>query len=219
MPPGKSSVPRETGVILLMAVFLALIYNFFSARPLPLVRTEPLKIATPDSLLFSAGRPVDTARIREILNESERQRPVGAVAPLHQRALANPESVAAVAQKQAGSLFRIVSLPQLRRLLAEHRGLFIDARTAEEFRKGHIRGSHNIPGEDISPHFPEIAPLPRDTLIVVYCTGPLCNLGRMVADFLHVMEFSNVVLYDDGWEGWERAKLDRDTVLTATGEI
>jgi rhodanese-related sulfurtransferase len=215
----ESGLVREVGIILLMTLFLALVYNFFSPAGLPLIRTAPMKVAAPDSLLFSTGRRMDTTQIRELLQESAPAPADSVVAPLHKKALANPDSVARVAAKDEKALFKTVTLAQVKRLLAEHRGLLIDARASEEFRKGHIRGSRNIPGEDISPHFPELAPLPRDTLIVVYCTGPLCNLGKEVARFLQVLEFSNVFLYDDGWEGWEKAKLTSDSASTTVGDL
>jgi rhodanese-related sulfurtransferase len=215
---GESGLLREIGIILLMTLFLALVYNFFSPAGIPLIRTEPVKVVTPDSLLFSAGRRMDTARVRELLQERSAVSPDSVAAPLHRKALANPDSTAGVAAREAKLLFKTVTLPQVKRLLAQHRALMIDARAPEEFRKGHIRGSRNIPGDDISPHFPELAPLPRDTLIVVYCTGPLCNLGKEVARFLQVLEFSNVFLYDDGWEGWEKAKLSADSAATEVGK-
>jgi rhodanese-related sulfurtransferase len=216
----KTGMPpflRETGAILLMAVFLALVYNYFSAKPLPLIRVEPVKVATADSLLFNAGRTLDTAKINSLVRDAAGHRPDSTPTPLQKKALANPDSIARVAAREAASLFKTVTLQQVRRMLGEHRTLFFDARTPEEFGKGHIRGSRNIPGEDLSPHFPELAIIPRDTLIVVYCNGPLCNLGRELAQFLQTMEFTHVFLYDGGWEEWDKEKLAADSTVTARG--
>ncbi|MBI4546785.1 MAG: rhodanese-like domain-containing protein [Ignavibacteriae bacterium] len=204
----KSSViTRELVTIIVSSIFLALIYNTFSPKSIPLIRTEPKKIAASDSALFPTQHPQPSS-------DTSIQSQFKVIAPLHERALKNPDSMAAVVKREREKreeIFKIVTLDQVKRLLAQGRGLFIDARDPESYRKGHIKGARNIFGDAPDRHFEELVEIPRDTLIVIYCNNPECHLGRVLAEFMNVMEFNNLYLYDDGWDGWEEANMPIDT--------
>jgi rhodanese-related sulfurtransferase len=73
--------------------------------------------------------------------------------------------------------------------------------------EGHIIGSRNIPFLGVENYFEKMMDIPRDTLIVIYCNGPDCELGKELADFMTQMGFKHLYLYDDGWDGWEKAKM------------
>ena len=203
----SSSIIRELLTIIVSSVFLALVYNTFSPKGLPLIRVEPKKIAASDSALFPSQpsqSPSDTSI----------QHQVKVIAPLHERALKNPDSMAAVVkqeQEKREEIVKVVTLNQVKRLLDQGRGLFIDARDTAAYRKGHIKDARNIFGDAPDQHFEELVQIPRDTLIVIYCNNPECHLGRVLAEFMSVMGFKNLYLYDDGWDGWEQAKMPVDT--------
>jgi rhodanese-related sulfurtransferase len=185
--------------ILLIAAALGLLFNWSSPHALPLIPREVQKIGTPDSLLFQTPDSVRPAR-----PDSMR---VPVIAPLHERALRNPDSMKAVVRaKEEAQVFRIISLEQFKRLRKEHRGILFDARGADDFRKARIPGARNIPGQQSENYFEVVAELPRDTLMIVYCNNPDCHLGRMLAEFLNGLEFRNILLYDEGWDGWIKAK-------------
>ncbi len=186
---------RESVKIVALAVLLALVYNAFSPKGIPLIRVAPIKVATSDSVLF--GPESDSSRER-----------VRVIAPLHDSALARLKAEREISREQG---YKIISLGQLQKLLDKRSGLLIDARNEDEFAKGHIKGARNIPGLDAQKHFEELIPIPRDTLILIYCTNPECPLGRMLAEFVGAMEFHKIFLYDDGWDGWEKAGLPADT--------
>jgi rhodanese-related sulfurtransferase len=190
---------REIFMILLLSVFLALVYNAFSSRGISLIRKEILKIAAPDSVLFS----------RSSLDDSTHG--VKVIAPLHERALRNQDSMAKLYPTIHESDFKIISLVQLKKLLGEKRGVMLDARSAGEYKQGHIKGASNIPALDVEKYFDKLVTIPRDTLVIIYCNNPECDLGQMLADFLKVMEFKHLLIYDDGWDGWTQAKMPIDT--------
>jgi rhodanese-related sulfurtransferase len=194
---------REIPGILVLSIVLALGYNMFSPRALPILRRQAVKNATPDSALFSwnSGTVDSTA-----------QNTPHVIAPLRQRALANPDSMAKLYPKKDTG-YGIVSLDQVKRLLKEKRGVFIDARELDEYDKGHLPGARNIPYLEYENHFSEIMQIPQDTLVVIYCTSNDCPLGRDLVDFMRAMEFKRVMLYDDGWEGWEKAGMDKEGAL------
>ncbi|MBI3766517.1 MAG: rhodanese-like domain-containing protein [Ignavibacteriales bacterium] len=205
---------REVTTIVLLAVLLALVYNAFSGKGIPLIRMEPKKVAVSDSALFSYPNqpPRSDTAFRSFISDTTKPKDVKVISPLRDRALTNRDSVAnLVKEKKNEQPFKIISLDQLNRLLASRRGVLLDARSAEDFQKGHIKGAKNVPGQEVDQHFAELVIIPRDTLVIVYCNNPECHLGRMVIDFMSVMEFKSMVLYDDGWDGWVRAKMPIDS--------
>jgi rhodanese-related sulfurtransferase len=224
VPVSWKSVLRECAAITVLALFLSLVYNFCSPRGLSIIRTKVQKEVVSDSLLFQSpvaqqplqidsARPVPRALARDT---GAAPRDVRVVAPLHDKALQTGDSAAMAAaesdrKKQSG--LKIVSLEQVRKLLASKRGIFLDARSADDYRKGHITGAHSMPAEDQDNNFPKLVRIPRDTLVVVYCNNNECHLGRTLIEFMRAMEFHNLVLYDDGWDGWTKAKMPVDSTV------
>ncbi len=194
-----TSILREIVMIILLSVFLALVYNAFSSRGIPLIRKEIQKIAASDSVLFSRSSRDDSTQ------------GVKVIAPLHERALSNPDSMAKLYPTVQEQDFKIISLTQLKKLLGEKRGVMLDARSAEEYKQGHIMGASNIPALEVEKYFDKLVTIPRDTLVIIYCNNPECYLGQVLADFLKVMEFKHLLIYDDGWDGWTQAKMPIDT--------
>lgn len=202
---------REIGLIVLFAVVISFVYNAYSPSGLPLIRVAPKKVAVADSLLFSMP-PGSQAPHQQLpaatdsVMDTVRHEKLPVFAPLHKKAMSNPDSIRKIALKRDTS-YRTVTLDQVRRLMAERRGVIYDARSEEDFAAGHIPGAKNIPFVGFEKHFDEIMSYSQDTLIIVYCTGPDCELGRGLCDFLVEMKFRRVVLYDGGWEEWSKANL------------
>jgi rhodanese-related sulfurtransferase len=209
----RGSTFRQAGVIAALSILLALVYNIFAAQGIPLIRVAPRTEEVPDSVLFPHGDGHAGRTEAAAGQDTSLWKDIRVIAPLHERALHNPDSVRAVEQKKKEeTVYRIISLPQLERLLKSRRGILFDARSEEDYRKGHITGARNVPGLDPGRYFEKLAQLPRDTLLIIYCNNPECHLGRSLAEFLSVLEFKNMVLYDDGWDGWEGAHMPVDTV-------
>ncbi|HEV8537876.1 MAG TPA: rhodanese-like domain-containing protein [Bacteroidota bacterium] len=204
---------REIAIILSLSIILALAYNAFSPKGLSLIRVEPLKQLVSDSTLFSPTG-TDTSGTPAGPPDTAKWSSIKVIAPLHDRALRNPDSMKAVVKKgNEATVYRIISLDQLNRLLKARRGFLIDARNEEDYLKGHIKGAHNVYGQEPEKHVEHLVQIPRDTLVVIYCNNPECHLGRFLAEFMAVMEFKNMVLYDDGWDGWEKAKMPVDSTI------
>ena len=207
----NGTLAKDIGGILLLAAILAVTYNAFSSKGLPLLPKPVNKENVSDSSLFGKV-PDPAAAVRDSLRVVD-PRDIKVIAPLHEMALRNPDSVKATveaAKKQ--TVYRIISLDQFKRLRSQRRGILFDARTAEDYSVSRIPGARNIPGQEVEGHFEDVAELPRDTLVIIYCNNPDCHLGRMLAEFMSALEFRNILLYDDGWDGWLAAKQPIDTV-------
>lgn len=175
----KMSLGKEIATVLAVAVVTGFTYNAFSPEGVPLVRVAPVKVAVDDAEIF--GVPADTL----------------SRAPL---AAASPET-------SGQGAFRVISLDQMKRVVAERRAMVLDARTPAEYAEGHISGAENLYAVEPDTWVERIADLPRDTLLVIYCSNPHCPYGRDLAEFLGAFGFSNMLLYDDGWDGWTGAGL------------
>ena len=199
---------KEILAIILLSVVLGFTYNSFSSRGLPIIRTAPIKTAVGDSDLFTPVKPVvQPPAATDSILDTMTHRKIPVYAPNHKRALAHPDSVAKLHPKKSSG-YSIVSIDQVKRLLDEHKGAFLDAREPQEFEEGHIAGARNVPFLSVDKYFEEVmSSVPQDTLVVVYCSGPDCPLGRGLADWLVALDYKHVVLYDDGFDGWSKAKM------------
>lgn len=200
---------REIATIVALSVFLSFIHNSFSSKGLPLIRKEIEKVAVSDSALFGV-----TDSTRKTPRQDTHDHPdVKVPAPAQEKPQVEANPGVPAKKKES---YRIISLDQMRRLLSDGHNILFDARDAEAYRKGHIRGARNVSGLEAEDHFEEFVTIPRDTLILIYCNNPDCHLGRMLADFMGAIGFTNLLLYDEGWDGWEKAKMPVDTT-SATG--
>lgn len=206
----QDSLFRQILHIVFLAALLAFAHNWFSVKRLPLIREEVLKVAASDSELFHT--PVGDSGFGR-----HRSPDVKVIAPLHAQALTKEDSTQAATPGQGSKqVYRIIALSQLTRLLAEGHSFLIDARDTAAFRKGHIKGSRNMFGLATDQYFPELAPMQKDTLAVIYCNNPDCHLGRMLAEFMGALGFKNLYLYDDGWDGWVKAGMPVDSTPVAS---
>lgn len=106
-----------------------------------------------------------------------------------------------------------LSTAQVKTVLDRKAAIFIDARRQDQFAEGHIPGSLNIYAYEFADNIHQVAPLPKEKLIVVYCDGGACELSHDLADELTQFGFSKVVIYSGGWEEWSKTDYPK-----ATGE-
>jgi rhodanese-related sulfurtransferase len=215
--PPRSPLVREIGFIVVLSVALSLTYNAFSAKGLPLVRVAPAKVEVADSVLFSTLEEVSKDTMPHAVSPATK-----VVAPEHEKALKNPDSVAQVVKKEKEekqAALKVITLEQLKRLMLQKRGVLLDARSQEDFAKGHIKGARNIFAEEVEKYFEELVQIPRDTLVIIYCNNADCHLGRSLAEFMETINFTKLYLYDDGWDGWVAAKMPIDTTAAAAPEV
>jgi 3-mercaptopyruvate sulfurtransferase SseA len=87
--------------------------------------------------------------------------------------------------------------------------IFIDARSPEEFACGTIPGAINIPFEylpaDLEAYLDSVlAGIPKDTGMVVFCSGEECDLSLHLARNLQDFGYSNVEIFFGGAREWEK---------------
>jgi len=178
-------IGRQFAAIGLTALFAGLAYNALSDTGLPLIRKAPPKVAVPDGEIFGTGNASagadtvsrDTA-VRDTAGKSGEKAP-----------------------------FRVITLAQMKKIRDGGVGVIVDARTPGEFAAGHIARSVNLYAMEPENYVEWIADLPRDTLVAIYCSNPHCHFARSVAELLGTFGFTNLLLYDDGYDAWMDAGL------------
>jgi rhodanese-related sulfurtransferase len=101
-----------------------------------------------------------------------------------------------------------ITLEEAEKLYFTHAAVFIDARSAEEYAKGHIRDARSLPWNDADLHFMTItADLEMTTPIVTYCDGETCEQSHDLALFLRDAGFTDTRVLVNGWTVWQQAGL------------
>jgi rhodanese-related sulfurtransferase len=99
---------------------------------------------------------------------------------------------------------REISLAQARALYGQKGVLFVDARPAEMYMAGHIKGAVSLPVGELDRLIEAFARAhDPDTHIVTYCSGRQCQDSHMLADRLSDYGFSHVKVFADGFPAWK----------------
>lgn len=100
----------------------------------------------------------------------------------------------------------VISLEEAKALCSDKEAVFLDARSEEEYGRGHIRCAQNIPWQAFERHIDRVFSLiPDDVWIVTYCDGETCPMGEDLALELVFMGYKNVKVLLNGWTRWKEA--------------
>ncbi|MEN9353980.1 MAG: hypothetical protein RL318_1305 [Fibrobacterota bacterium] len=87
--------------------------------------------------------------------------------------------------------------------------LFVDARPASIFKRGHIPRSLNLPEEDFDSLYAGFAAkVPLDRPLVVYCDGIECRSSEILSKKLKEKGHKYIHCFFGGWIEWRDAKLE-----------
>lgn len=100
-----------------------------------------------------------------------------------------------------------ISLEQIRLHVQDMSAVVIDARSPEDFTRGHIRGAINFPAGRMEEYLPEISRnIELDQLIIIYCSSITCESGDMVYEYLQQLGYRNMRVFKPGWQMLTSAK-------------
>jgi len=110
----------------------------------------------------------------------------------------------AAAAFAASAAFPDITLPELKKAIAEKKVVLLDVNGADSYQSGHIPGaiSYLAVKDDLA------AKLPADkkTLIVAYCGNPQCGAYARAATAAQALGYTNVKHFSEGIDGWKAAK-------------
>jgi rhodanese-related sulfurtransferase len=99
---------------------------------------------------------------------------------------------------------------RLDELLKRSGTVLLDARIQALYDLGRIPGAINIPPEALEDENmikSLLSPYTKDTLIITYCSEPLCPLADNLATYLREKGFSKVLVFSPGFDGYFDAGL------------
>lgn len=101
-----------------------------------------------------------------------------------------------------------ISLEEAKALHESGKALFLDARPGVWYEMGHIKGSRNIPAEQFEALYEQwLNSVVKETPIITYCDGNMCELSHELALALLEKGFSDVRVLINGWTLWSEAEL------------
>jgi rhodanese-related sulfurtransferase len=110
--------------------------------------------------------------------------------------------------KPASAAEEFIALDQAKQLWLNGTTLFLDAREPADYAAGHIGNALNLPVQSFAQHFGEIAPmLTPESLLVLYCDGPKCELSHRLRESLRQLGYTNSHLLFNGLTSWRKAGL------------
>ncbi len=84
--------------------------------------------------------------------------------------------------------------------------LFVDARSQLSWIEGHIKGAICFPAGEFLQRIIEFdKKYPKDTKMVVYCSGVGCATSYFLAERLAERGYKNIEVFFGGWNGWFQA--------------
>lgn len=194
-PPPLRATLRQALVVALAGIATGLLANSLSPRGLSLTRNYfPDTPVSPPAAASSPSRASPIAAPAAAPARSKRGLPL-------------------IDQNRAAELFR-----DPRR--AEGLILFVDARNAEVYTRGHIPGAHLLDHYRLELYVTDIvgvAHLAQE--IVVYCNGGECEDSDLAASDLQQLGVptSKISIYGGGFDEWQRSKLPVETGARGSG--
>ena len=98
----------------------------------------------------------------------------------------------------------IKSVAQAKEIFNQGNALFVDARSADNYDEGHIKGAISLPVGQFDEYIASFLDrYSSDQPIVTYCSGRTCEDSHNLAQFLSDAGFTNVRIFIDGFPGWQ----------------
>ena len=84
------------------------------------------------------------------------------------------------------------------------KAVFVDARSLEDFKTGHIKGAESLPLGQFDERIGAFKKKsPADNFIVTYCSAKTCNDSHRLEQLLFDHGYVNVSIFIDGYQGWK----------------
>ena len=213
----------EIFCIVILSIILGFVYNFFSSKPMPLIRVETQIPVVSDSLLMVQDKKVDSTNSNSVnikkpdLDSSQKTLAMNSKTDsnIFNKSNINKKSKKDILQeieknKQLSKpKLLTVTYQQVVKHLYDKNFVFVDARKHDSFLSGKIGNAINafpLDDENKDLYFRTLTSLPYDKIIIVYCDGGECELSHHVCDDLFSFGYKNVFIYSKGWEEWSKKK-------------
>jgi rhodanese-related sulfurtransferase len=117
---------------------------------------------------------------------------------------ANNVNVGGLQPAQKVTEFRRITRDEAFRLYKAGQAVFIDVRSFDSFKTGHIKGALSIPGSQLISRFDEVTP---GKMVITYCACDAEQSSGKAALNLMAHGVKNVAALKGGWHEWKAAGL------------
>ena len=94
-----------------------------------------------------------------------------------------------------------VDFPEIHKIWKQRQAVFVDARSAAHFRRGHIPGAINVPINRIVMYLKDL-PTDKETPLITYCGSITCPNAYQLMNVLLGHGYQNVRFFPRGLRGW-----------------
>ncbi|RLE41031.1 rhodanese-like domain-containing protein [Candidatus Woesearchaeota archaeon] len=107
-----------------------------------------------------------------------------------------------------------ISIEEAKALFLAQAVLFIDTRSMDSYKEGHIQGAKNLPyGRFDEMHEKVLKNVDNDCFIITYCSGGGCRSSEHVAFALLDKGYPNTYVLNNGWTQWQEHNMPIETEL------
>lgn len=107
---------------------------------------------------------------------------------------------------------RIIKVAEAYDLFEKKEAVFIDARSADHYRRGHIKGALSLPAYEADSYLDSVvSKVSPEKTVVAYCSGEECDESHKVADILMQIGYRNIIIFSSGFQAWQRAGFPVET--------
>jgi rhodanese-related sulfurtransferase len=104
-----------------------------------------------------------------------------------------------------------IGLEKAKAAFFDSRFIWLDARSEEEYKDGHIAGAESFPvPSPLSRKKEFFLRVPKDQFIITYCVRKSCPAAKSLAMELRYRGYKNCFVYTGGWEEWKEAGMPVD---------
>lgn len=105
-----------------------------------------------------------------------------------------------------------ISIEEAIRHHEDQSAIFLDARTSEDYARGHIAGAVSFPDRMFDERIgPFLENTPPEAMLITYCEGQRCHLSKSLAEKLFLAGYENVYHVIDGLGQWKLRSLPLET--------
>lgn len=113
------------------------------------------------------------------------------------------------AERELMKHFVMLSAEEMREAMNGNDVIVIDSRSKNHFDKSHIKSAINIPYKDADKYYDTVfAYIPKETKIIIYCSGENCSLSLRLAKKIKDWDFTNINILDGGFADWTKKKFE-----------
>jgi len=120
--------------------------------------------------------------------------------------------------KDFSGLYNEIDAETINGMMEADMAILVDARTLENYKKGHLPKAISLPISDFEQTYPQVSHLlNNEKAIIVYCIGIHCIDSTLLAKKLYQKGHQDIFIYKGGIEDWESLNYPLEYISSDSG--